>query len=247
MPPMSSEYSRLRRAAGWCVHLYTALGLICAFCSLRATVDGDARGTFLWLMVAFFVDSTDGMLARAVDVKHVVPQYDGRKLDDITDYINYVFIPVFFAFRMHLIPDGWEAVLAFPLLASAYGFCVDVAKTGDGYFTGFPSYWNVVVFYLFVLKVKPWAGALLIAYLSLMVFWPVKYLYPSQAPTHRRLHIALTSIWFTVYVGMVIWMDAVTLTLGFASLIYPMFYMTYSIWLHVTEPEPEPTLDARTA
>ncbi len=34
------------------------------------------------------------------------------------------------------------------LLSSAYGFNRHDAKTGDHFFTGFPSYWNVVVFYL---------------------------------------------------------------------------------------------------
>lgn len=235
---MSTTYSLARRAAAWGVHLYTATGLVCGFFALRATVDFDAQGTFLWLFVALFVDSTDGMLARAVDVKHVVPQYDGRKLDDITDYINYVFIPVYFAYRFQLVPVGWDMVLALPLLASAYGFCVEVAKTNDGYFTGFPSYWNVVVFYLYLLHVKPWAGALLIAYLSGMVFWPVKYLYPSQAPRFRKVLVGITCVWFAVFVGMVLDVNSVPAALAWGSLIYPGFYMGYSIWAHVRRPRP---------
>ena len=50
--------------------------------------------------------------------------------------------------RAGLAPGGW---LLFPLLASAYGFCRDQAKTDDGYFLGFPSYWNIVAFYCYFL------------------------------------------------------------------------------------------------
>ena len=38
-----------------------------------------------------------------------------------------------------------------PLLASAYGFSQVNVKTDDGFFLGFPSYWNIVAYYLFVL------------------------------------------------------------------------------------------------
>ena len=37
----------------------------------------------------------------------------------------------------------------------AYGFNTDVAKTDDHYYTGFPSYWNVVALYAYALRVSP--------------------------------------------------------------------------------------------
>lgn len=228
-------YSPARRAAAWGVHLYTALGLVCAYYAMRATVDGDAQATFVWLFAALVIDSTDGMLARRLDVKHVVPQYDGRKLDDITDYINYVFIPVYFAHRFELVPAQWDAVLALPLLASAYGFCCEAAKTNDGYFTGFPSYWNVVVFYMYLLGVAKWANVLVFAYLAVMVFWPVKYLYPSQAPRFRRTAMATALVWFLVFTYMLFHMHTVPPAVVWVSLIYPLFYMFFSFWLHFTD------------
>ena len=45
------------------------------------------------------------------------------------------------------------------LLSSAYGFSQEAAKTSDHYFTGFPSYWNIVVFYLVVLAAPPLVNA----------------------------------------------------------------------------------------
>ena len=50
--------------------------------------------------------------------------------------------------RAGLASGGW---LLAPLLASAYGFCRKQAKTDDGYFLGFPSYWNIVAFYCYFL------------------------------------------------------------------------------------------------
>ena len=94
------------------------------------------------------IDATDGTFARMVKVKEVLPHFDGRRLDDLIDFQTYTSLPLLLAWRAQLVPDGQEAWLLAPLIASAYGFCQVNAKTDDGYFLGFPSYWNIVVFYL---------------------------------------------------------------------------------------------------
>src|SRR5437016_2396417 len=130
--------SPIRRALAWSVHLYTALGSVAALESLRATVAGDARAAFFWMAIALAIDSSDGVLARTVRVKEVVPTYDGAKLDDIIDYLNYVVVPMFFTVQMGMLPAGIAgAIAAAPLLSSAYGFCTSAAKTADFFFTGF--------------------------------------------------------------------------------------------------------------
>ena len=53
----------------------------------------DFRAAFLFLVLACFIDSTDGVLARALRVKERLPDFDGAKLDDIVDYLTYVFVP----------------------------------------------------------------------------------------------------------------------------------------------------------
>jgi phosphatidylcholine synthase len=227
---------KVRRVLAWSVHLYTAMGIVCGFSALLATLAGQVCETFWWLLLALFIDGTDGILARAIDVKRVVPEYDGRKLDDITDYLNYVFIPVVFAHRFGLVPRGWELVLALPLLASAYGFCCDTAKTSDGYFTGFPSYWNVVVVYLYLLGVRPQAGALLFAYLSLMVFVPIRYLYPTQAPRFRALSLGLSLVWGLMFVWILCSLPEPPMWLVWASTSYPAYYVLVSFYLHLTMP-----------
>jgi phosphatidylcholine synthase len=135
----------------WLVHAYTASGIVLAFLAARAVIDFDYRTAFFWLWVQVFVDATDGLLARRLRVRERIPWFDGSKLDDITDYLTYVFVPALFVWRGALVPTAWALpVAAAILLSSAYGFNRADAKTSDHFFTGFPSYWNVVTFYLLV-------------------------------------------------------------------------------------------------
>ena len=84
----------LQKAAAWSVHAYTALGAVCGFGALLATVQRDYRLAFLWLVAATVIDASDGVLARAAQVKDHVPDFDGARLDDIVDYLTYVVAPV---------------------------------------------------------------------------------------------------------------------------------------------------------
>jgi phosphatidylcholine synthase len=233
-----TSYSPLRRTLAWGVHAYTALGVVCGLFTAKAILDLDAQAAFRWMLVALLIDSTDGVMARAVDVKHVVPEYDGRKLDDITDYLNYVFLPIFFALRFQLVPSGYEFTLAFPLLASAYGFCSSGAKTADGYFTGFPSYWNVTIFYLFIVGVRPMDGMVLLVYLSVMVFVPIRYLYPSQSPYYRKFSMASTAVWFGAMIIMMLDIHHIPPFLVWGSLAFPAYYFGMSFYLHLFHDRP---------
>src|SRR5207249_737286 len=112
------------------------------------------RWSFVLMLVATLIDATDGTLARRVRIKEVLPGFDGRKLDDLVDFLTYTTLPLLLIWRAQLLPAGQDAWLLCPLLASAYGFCQVAAKTADGYFLGFPSLWNVVAFYLYVLHLQ---------------------------------------------------------------------------------------------
>src|SRR5262249_9690141 len=134
--------SAVVRVLAWCVHLYTALGLVIAAAIAVLLVRGDPaafRWSFVLMLVATLIDATDGTLARRIAVKKVLPSFDGRKLDDLTDFLTYTFLPLLLVWRAELLPAAWQPVLLVPLLASAYGFCQLEAKTDDGYFLGFPS------------------------------------------------------------------------------------------------------------
>jgi phosphatidylcholine synthase len=221
------------RALAWSVHLYTALGAVAALEAIVFTVRGDVRGAFLWMAAALAIDSSDGTLARAARVKEVVPTYDGSKLDDIVDYLNYVFVPIFFAVETGLLPAGYAGlVAALPLLASAYGFCVSTAKTTDFFFTGFPSYWNVVVFYMYLVGASPALNALVLAALSALVFVPIGYLYPSRQPFLRPLTIALGIAWAVATLLAVHRLPERSPLLLYGSFAFPIYYFALSFYLH---------------
>src|SRR5678816_465256 len=136
----------------WLAHLYTASSAVLALLATIAIFEYRFRDAFFWLAATIVVDSSDGVLARAVRVRECLPWFNGAKLDDIVDYLTYVFVPALFVWRSLLVPAAWTIPVASAmLLSSAYGFNREDAKTSDHFFTGFPSYWNIVVFYLFVM------------------------------------------------------------------------------------------------
>jgi phosphatidylcholine synthase len=235
------------RWAAWGVHLYTGSGAVVALLALAAAVRGDYRAAFGWLTVAFILDCTDGTLARAARVKEVLPHFDGSKLDDIVDYLTYVFVPVVIVCRAGLVPDttGGMIVAAMPLLASAYGFCHAAAKTPDHFFTGFPSYWNVVALYLYALRGPTWFNVAVLVFLSAMVFVPIRYLYPSRFGAARGRTIALGLVWFVSVVVLLGQFPTPSRRLAIASLFFPAYYVLISLRLHFTTP-PSPAVSAGT-
>lgn len=222
-----------RIVCAWLVHLYTALGAFIGLLTI-AMIDGGDFKTSFWLMgIALFIDSTDGTLARAAQVKELIPWFDGARMDDIVDYLNYVLVPCYFLLRAELLPGAIASwIIALPLLASAYGFAQTEAKTPDNFFLGFPSYWNIVVFYCYVLDTAPWFNALVTVVCAVMVFIPIKYLYPSRSPVLRGLSISLGIVWAGSCLLIVYLLPDFPQSLAWASLAYPAYYFGLSFWLH---------------
>ena len=216
----------------WLAHLYTASGAVFAFLAARAVIDFDYRAAFFWLGIQVLVDATDGALARALRVSERLPWFNGAKLDDIIDYLTYVFVPALLVWRAILVPDAWTVpVIAAMLLSSAYGFNREDAKTSDHFFTGFPSYWNIVVFYLLLFRWPPEINAAILLGLAVMVFVPFKYVYPSRMPVLRWQTHVLGVIW-GVLIGVMLWQyPAVSQTVLLASLLFPVYYFGLSLAL----------------
>jgi phosphatidylcholine synthase len=226
------------------VHFYTALGLIAAAGIAVLIVRGGAdsfRWAFVLMLIAVLIDATDGFLARRVGVKEVLPGFDGRRLDDLTDFLNYTCLPLLLIWRAELIPSAYAWWLLIPILASAYGFCQVSAKTPDGYFLGFPSYWNVVAFYLWILQPPPWISLSLIVTLALLTFVPLRYLYPTQ---RGRLN-QVTNLLGYVWAGFPLWIlarlppeypavspaaEESVRQLAYLSLFFPIYYLCAS-WM----------------
>lgn len=214
----------------WLVHLYTASSAPIALLATRAIVEYRFRDAFFWLAAAIIVDATDGLFARAADVKGRLSWFDGAKLDDIVDYLTYVFVPAVFIWRAQLVPDAWAiAVGCAVLLSSAYGFNREDAKTSDHFFTGFPSYWNIVVFYLYVMHAAQQINAVVLLLLAVLVFVPIRYIYPSRTPYWRVPTIALGVAWGAALLLMIWQLPAVSRALLWGSLVFPVYYVALSI------------------
>lgn len=225
------------RILAWGVHFYTGLGLVVAGVIaylLVGTSEDRFANAFLLMALATFIDATDGFLARKARVKEVLPQFDGRRLDDIVDFLNYTFLPLLLLFEANLLPGAAAAWLLMPLMASAYGFCQVSAKTSDGFFLGFPSYWNLVAFYLYMLQPSPPVSIGLLVLFSVLTFVPLRYLYPSQPGRLNRWSNYLGLAWGLALVAILWGLSAGVLSsvrlrqLTGWSLIYPGYYLLAS-------------------
>jgi len=220
--------------SAWLAHLYTASGAVLAFLAAADIFEHDYRTAFFWLYLQIVVDATDGVLARRVRVRERLPWFNGAKLDDIVDYLCYVFVPALFVWRALLVPDRWAIlIVAAMLLSSAYGFNRDDAKTDDHFFLGFPSYWNIAVFYLFVARWPPEVNAAILLALAVLVFVPIRYLYPSRGGAFQRTTVVLGVIWGALMLVMLWQLPAVSRPVFFVSLVFPLYYMAVSLWLEV--------------
>lgn len=223
-----------RTALAWLVHLYTASGLVLAAGAAAVGVSGDPEGlrrALLLLVAANVVDATDGWLARRADVAGALPGFDGRRLDDIVDFLAYTAVPLFLLWRSGVLAPAPAAWLLLPLLASAYGFAQADAKTADGFFLGFPSYWNVVALYLIELRPPGGAALALIVALSALTFVPARYLYPSQPGRLNRWTAAAGGIWGVVILAALLGIPSDPRTWLVASLAYPAWYLGASWWV----------------
>jgi phosphatidylcholine synthase len=220
----------------WIAHLYTATGTVWALLATAMTFAHNFRAAFIFLGVATFVDSTDGLLARAFKVKERIPQFDGALLDNIIDYQTYVFVPALIVWQAELVPVAFP-VCAAMLLSSAYGFAHAAAKVeaGDHFFTGFPSYWNIVAVYLYILQLPQIVNAIVLVVLAILVFVPIRYIYPSRTRTLRIPTLILGVTWAALFTWMIFRLPATDGPWTALSLVFPAWYAGLSLWLHGRE------------
>src|SRR6266850_6667028 len=115
----------LRHPLAWSVHLFTASGAVLAVFALLEIGRGGFARAAIYMLAALAIDAVDGTLARRVGVAKRLPGIDGRRLDDIVDYLNYAIVPVVFLLALGAFVH-WSVALL-PVLAGSYGFAqVDV-------------------------------------------------------------------------------------------------------------------------
>lgn len=232
------DYAPAHYLIAWAVHAFTASAACVGLMTLAKIYQHDYLQA-LWLMgIAVVIDGIDGTLARLVRVKSVLPNMDGALLDNIVDYLNYVITPCFFLFvKPDILPAGLTLfIIVAIIITSSYQFCQSDAKTPDHFFKGFPCYWNVIVFYMFIFNTSPVFNAVTLAVFCALIFVPIKYVYPSRLDhlTDSRALKILMHVFSVIYAissGVVLWsypqVNPVFLVL---SLGYVIMYLMMSMY-----------------
>ena len=180
------------------VHLFTVSGVFFSFLALIASIERNLPLVFFYLAIALFIDGVDGSLARRVDVKKYTPKINGENLDNIIDYLNYVFLPAFVIYWLDLVPEGMALIsVSSILIVSCYTFANNNIKTSDFYFSGFPALWNVVILYFYILDTDPFTNLLIIFALSFLTFISFKYSHPFRVKEFRKLTLSFFNLFKT--------------------------------------------------
>ncbi|HYK02812.1 MAG TPA: phosphatidylcholine synthase [Thermoanaerobaculia bacterium] len=222
------------RGKAWFVHLYTASGVLFALLATLELCDAqpDARMVFIWLTIAVLIDATDGPLARRFEVKKVLPQISGRTIDDIVDFLTFTFIPMLLVARLEWVPRPILLFVAPALIASLLGFANAGAKDeSGGFFLGFPSYWNIVAFYLGIAASHSlhWLNGIVLLALAVLTVLPVGFIYPNLAPRRWKAAIMIGAlVWLALIAAMLPRYPRPAPWLVWLSLIYPVFYTVVS-------------------
>lgn len=210
----------------WGVHLYTALGGVLGFFALYAVVRDNYIAAFTLLLLSSVIDATDGILARTVDVKRVLPFFDGSMLDNVIDIFTYAWVPIFIIEKLTSLN---VVFVVFPIVAALYAYGQVNMKTEDNYFLGFPTYWNIVALYFYLLAIDGVLGIAILALFSVLTFVPTRYLYPSKhANRFYRLFFLIGGAVWILLICYVLVVPNYMLTL--LSLFYPLAYLGLSFY-----------------
>jgi len=179
------------------VHLFTAMGAVCALLATRAVLSGAWEQVFGWLGIALIIDGIDGTLARLADVKAKLPRFSGEQLDLVIDYLTYVFVPVLALIQAGFLGGGAGGVVlgSLILLSSLFHFSDTQSKSEDHSFVGFPAVWNIVAFYAFAFQMPVWLAALLVLLCTGLTFVPLRWAHPLRTPLLWPITFALTVLW----------------------------------------------------
>ncbi|WP_445664596.1 CDP-alcohol phosphatidyltransferase family protein [Fodinibius sp. AD559] len=224
----------MKKAAAYGVHLFTALGAGLGLWALILTYNGFYKETVWVLAVAAIIDSVDGTLARLTQTKEHAPAIDGALMDNIVDFITWTIAPLLWIFATMNIPT-WVLVIC--AIASIFGFSNTKAKTEDHFFLGFPSYWNIVVFYIFLLELPVTFSSVILLLFAIVTFLPVKFVYPSRTKYLRPFTLILGGIFTLQLIALLYYFDQSPPWLIYSSFLFPFYYFGLSFFVNIKSPE----------
>ena len=231
----------VRKALANGVHLFTATGAVWGFLTLLAIWEQNFKLAIVYVIVAMFVDGFDGILARWLDVKTYAKGIDGGLMDNIIDYLNYVVVAALLLIKVpNLMPLGFEMAAAISiLLTSAYQFSQTDAKTDNDsfFFKGFPSLWNFLVVYMMLVGLNAWINFAALVICNILVFVPVKYLYPTRSTRLRRLTLGFTYLYGAIGVWGLLQYPDVPDWVAPASFVYVAYYALLSFFPKLGTPK----------
>jgi phosphatidylcholine synthase len=191
--------TRAMRAGAWCVHVFTASGVVCGLLALSAVEQRSWETALGWLLIALVIDGIDGPIARKIGVARVLPRFDGATLDLLVDYFTFVIIPALIFYRSELLPEPVRFACAAAVLMSAlHHYCNRDIKTEDGYFVGFPAFWNIAVFYLYRFPQSPPVAASIVVLLCALTLVPVKVAHPFRVKKFHQMNIFVSFLWLAL-------------------------------------------------
>ncbi len=229
-PPVS------QRILAGCVHAYTAAGGLLAFAALVAVGRGQYERCLLLLAAAFAVDATDGTLARLVNVKRVLPLFDGEILDLVIDFLTFAFVPLALLWKTELLPRPMALWAAAILLAALFDFGKVHAHKHDGTYTGLIAVWNAYAFYVYALRPSQTAQAVTITIMIVLTIWPLPFVHIMRNPFLRRTNILASAIWLAMMSAVMLGVPRPRLW-TYLSLFFVVLYVGEAFWLRFRRAE----------
>ena len=204
----SGVFYKQERLMGILVHLLTGFGIVAGFFALIAVMNNNQKEAFLWLGLAFLLDSIDGTLARKFNVKKNLPNIDGKMLDSIIDFFNYVIIPSIMIYWFRYVPDQFILLIpAILIFISIFSYVNLNILTNDNYYNGFPAIWNVIVLYFYIFGTSQNINLIFLILLIFLKFSPLKCIHPLRVKKFKSLSIFFAFIWFIMSVFLVVIKD----------------------------------------
>lgn len=212
MNTTNTSFSFGQKFAAWCVHAFTASGIVVGFFAIVAITEQNIPLAFALLLATLVIDGVDGTFARMFRVQEVLPDVSGKMMDAVIDFATYAIIPAFLLYAavdsegQYLLPEAlrnWAAAII--LLVSALYYGKDGMISSDYYFIGFPVMWNAVAFYIYyVFGLSPMLNFIAIMIFAILHFVPIKYLYPSRTKKFMKFNILNTVLFVVGNVALVV-------------------------------------------
>ena len=181
----------------WSVHFLTCSGLIAGFFALICIFKNDETSAFLFLGLALLIDAVDGTLARKFKVSVFLKNIDGKMLDSVIDFFNYIIIPSLMIYWFKFVPTPFEIIVpSIILIVSAISYSNNNLMTSDNFYKGFPCIWNILLFYLYLFDLSQTYNLLLISACILLKFIPIKFIHPLRVNKYRKYSAIFMVLWF---------------------------------------------------